>query len=101
MKVFGWQVQGPGWWAPPLALWWCCTVPRSGFVGLVVDGQHRFMVQGSGYSMMKPTLARRFLWTAIPGGKGVLWLSGCPAKGGVDSVHTYVCFMEMPMAVNP
>ena len=33
--------------------------------------------------------------------EGELCLSVCPAKGGLDSVHTYVCFMEVPMVVGP
>lgn len=34
-------------------------VPRSGFVGLVVGGQHLFMVLGYGYDMMKPVLVQK------------------------------------------
>ncbi len=54
-------VAGSGSWlvGPPPALGWGYAVPRSGSVWLVVDGQHQFMVQGSGYNMMKPALARK------------------------------------------
>ncbi len=87
-------VAGSGSWlmGPRLALGWGYAVPRSGSVRLVVDGQHQFMVQGPGYNMMKPTLARKFLRKAASSRKGELCLSVCPAKWGVDSVHTYVCF---------
>ena len=53
----GW-VAGSGSWlvGPPLCSGWGYAVPRSGSVWLVVDGQHLFMVQDSGYDMMKPAL---------------------------------------------
>ncbi len=37
---------------------WVLAVPRAGFVGLVVGGQHLFMVPGDGYDMTTPTLVR-------------------------------------------
>ena len=45
--------------------------------------------------MMKPTLAPKFLWEATSGHKGAASVV-LSCKGGVDSVHTYVCFMEVP-----
>jgi hypothetical protein len=55
---------------PPARCGWGYAVPRSGSVGLVVDGQHLFMVRGSGYNMMKPALARKVSWSAAPGRMG-------------------------------
>ena len=37
-------------------------VPRSGSVGLVVGGQHLFMVLGYGYDMMKPAFGTKVFW---------------------------------------
>ncbi len=96
-------VAGSGSWlvGPPPALGWGYAVPRSGSVWLVVVGQHQFMAQGSGDDMMKPTLARKRLGKLLSVVKGELCMVVCPAKVGVDSVHTYVCFMEAQMAVQP
>jgi hypothetical protein len=75
----------------------CCglgyTVPRSGSVGLVGGGQHLFMFRGSGDHMTQPILVQTFL-EGCSLVSGELGCSVCPAKGGVDTVHTYVCFKE-------
>lgn len=55
---------------------------------MVVDGQHPFMVRGSGYNMMKPTLGEDVSWKATPDRGRELYLFACPTKEGVDSVHT-------------
>jgi hypothetical protein len=47
-------------------------------------------------AVMRFLVGQEIPWKATPGRKGELALPVCPAKGGVDSVHTYVCFMAVP-----
>jgi hypothetical protein len=58
-------------------------------------GQHLFMVRGSRHNLTSPILVRNLLLKSIfLHGSGSLGVLFCPVKGGVDSVRTYVCFME-------
>jgi hypothetical protein len=84
----------------PPAVGWVYAVPRSGSLGLVGGGQHLFMVRGGGYSMTSPILVRKFLGRLLPSRQGSFGFSVCPAKRGVDSVHTYVCFMGVLVDVD-
>ena len=72
-------------------------VPRPGSVGLVVGGQHQFMVRGCGHNMTSPTLVRDSSWRAPLRRHGSRLCSVCPAKVGVDTVHTFVCFMGVAL----
>lgn len=83
-------VAGSGSWlaGPPPTEGWVYAVPRSGSVGLVVGGQHQFMVLGCGHKMTSPTLARNSFWRAPLRGHGSRLCSVCPAKVGVDTVRS-------------
>jgi hypothetical protein len=69
-------------------------VPRSGSVGLVVGGQHLFMVRGKGYDMTFADFGAKFFFGAPLRRRGSSMCSVCPTKVAVEIVHTYVCFME-------
>jgi len=54
------------------------------------------MVRVYGYYMTWGTLVRKFPWKAPRRRQGSHGCFVCPAKEGVDTVHTYVCFMALP-----
>jgi hypothetical protein len=74
-------------------------IPRSGSVGLVVGGQHLFMVQGCGYDMILPDFGVEHLGKLVAGVRGVTGAWFVVAKDSADIVHTYVCSIGAPVAI--
>jgi hypothetical protein len=77
----GWTSACPGVGLCGSSLWFC-LVGRG--------GQHLFIVMTHGYNMTLPALVRNFLEGSLLDVLESCRCPACPAKEGVDSVHTYV-----------
>lgn len=92
-RCVGWQVKVPGWWAFRL-LWWGYMVPLFRLVRMGGVVQHLFMVLPGGDDMTSQNPVRESSCRAPLRCHGSRADSACPAKEGVDTVNTYVCFIN-------
>jgi hypothetical protein len=76
---------------------WGYAVPRSGSFGLVVGGQHLFMVLGGVHDMTLPDSLCFYLGKLLLDVCSVVGGRVCLAKRGVDTVNDYAIRIWLPV----